>query len=150
MSKGWQVSERFDAPVEAVWAALSDLPRASGWMSGVERLELIDGDGEPIEAGALVEGARYRFYARGGSHIGRVKAVEPGERLVLRTDHGGVAATYEYRLEDLGEGTSRVELHAWCDAPGIWRLFEPVLHFLMRKSDADQLVALRRIVHGAG
>ncbi len=149
MSKGWQVSERFDVPVDTVWAALVDLPGATSWMSGVERLEMIDEDGEPVEAGALVEGARYRFFARGGSHIGRVQALEPGELLKLRADHGGVGATYEYRLRDLGDGTSRVELRAWCDAPGIWRLFEPVLHFLMRKSDADQLTALRRVLHQA-
>ena len=150
MSRGWQTSARIEAPVEEVWAVLADLPGAPRWMSGIERLEIVDEDGEPLEApGDLEVGTRYRFYARGGAHIGRVKAVEPGELLALRADHGGVGACYEYRLTDLGDGDSRVELRAWCDPPGIWRLFEPLLNFLMRKSDGDQLVALRRAVRGA-
>jgi carbon monoxide dehydrogenase subunit G len=148
VSAGFEVSETVQRPIGVVWARLTDLPGATRWLPGVEQLELVDDEFESLDDDTPLEvGTRYRFQARGGSHLGRVTALEPGTLLALTVHHGGVTATYEYRLADLGEAT-RITLHAWCQAPGMWRLFHPILDFLMRKSDGGQLADFRRMVDG--
>ena len=144
------MSTTIERPVGEVWARLVDLDTAHHWMTGVTRVEIIDGEGDPIaDPPPLAAGTRYRFYARGGTVLGRVDAFEPQALLTLAADHAGVSAIYSYSVSALDDASTRVELHARCEAPGFWRHFHPVLNFLMRRSDGDQLEDFRRHVERA-
>jgi uncharacterized protein YndB with AHSA1/START domain len=138
----FRVSETIRRPRRHVWAALTDWDKAPSWMKGVDELRRLD-------EGAVGEGTRLSFKARGTERETIIVAWEPGERLVLQSRQGGVTADYEYIFCDALDGT-QVTLYAECSGEGVgWRLAMPLIRFLMARADSGQLRDFKAVVEDA-
>lgn len=124
------------APRDQVWAALTDWSRVPDWMDGVEQLRA---------SGPVVPGTTLTFTTAGRDRDSSIVVAEPGRTLVIRSILRGVVAEYAYELEDVPGGTS-VSLVATCAITGLRRVFGPVLHDAMRRTDSGQLEALRAVL----
>lgn len=94
------------APVESVWATVSDPGRALSFMSGVTRWEVVSDEPEGL-------GARYRMLMRVGSAEigGLIEVVEwdpPGE--LAWTSVTGIDQRGRWRLRPAPGGRTRVEI----------------------------------------
>jgi uncharacterized membrane protein len=102
------------APIEAVWAVVSDPERSLSFMSGVTRWEI-----ESEEAVGL--GARYRMLLRVGSAEvgGLIEIVEwdPPKELAW-TSITGVDQRGRWRLRSPAPGRTRAELRLAASVPG--------------------------------
>lgn len=140
MTDIFQASERIERPVGDVWGVLTDWGRAPQWMKGVESMHA---------EGASAQGTTVVFAARGQERTSTIEAWTPPRRLVLTSRQGGMTARYEYRCEPEG-GATRVTLHATCEARGpVWRLLTPLIRAAIRRSDAGQVAALKRVVESS-
>ena len=147
MTRGFRVTTMIERPQGKVWAFMTDLANAPAWMKGVEQIASV-GNG-PMRAGA-----RFRTISnaggRGVEHETEMAVWEPMTRFALKSDQGGISAVYEYRCAPEGRGT-RVDLHAACTARGLaWRLLHPLIAYMMRRHDGDQLERLRRALEDDG
>lgn len=138
MQDGFTVTERIDRPVQEVWTFLSDMNNAGKWMTGITHMK-------PITSGSIGVGSKFSFPARGAERESEVTAWVPKKLLALTSTQGGVTATYEYSLTG-NEQWIQVQLHAVCQAKGVWRLVHPLILFLMKKSDSGHLLNLKRAI----
>ena len=138
MSRGFHAEEVINRPTDQVWQTLTDLPGAGRWMGPVEAIDVVGG-------GALEQGARRAFKARGGEHHSTVTAFEPGRRLEMTSTQSGVTAVYDYRLQPATGGT-RVTLDAACTATGWIRLIHPLINYMMKRIDGNQITALKDVI----
>jgi len=142
MGKGFVSSVHINRPVEEVWAVLTDWKQAPSWMSGIEAMQGPDPH-------AAAEGARITFRARGAERESTVAAWSPPNRLVLRSQQGGVTATYEYTCRAEGDGTC-LTLDAGCEMQGLaWRLLGPLIRHMMKRTDSGQPAALQQLLESA-
>ncbi len=95
-------------------------------------------DMQPMNEDSLAVGMKLRFTARGSERTTKVTAWEPPHRLGLTSVQGGVTATYIYALTADGNATA-VTLKAACEATGFWTLLHPLIVFMMKRSDSNQL-----------
>jgi uncharacterized membrane protein len=133
------------APIEAVWAFVSDPERALSFMSGVTRWE-VDGD----QATGL--GARYRMLLRVGSaEIGGLVEIVESEapRELAWTSVTGVDQRGRWRLRAVPGGRTRAEIRLAYGVAGAgisgWlaeRLAAPTVSAHLRNTVAQ----LRRVV----
>ncbi len=118
MSDGFRTSEHIARSVDEVWGCLTDWKRAPDWMDGVDEMQAVGG-------GPVGEGTRLVFRSRGAERDSTVATWSPPHRLALRSQQGGMTATYEYTCQPEDGGT-RLVLHARCEARGVgWRLASP-------------------------
>ncbi len=138
------------APIETVWAVVSDPKRALSFMSGVTRWE-IEGD-EPAGFGA-----RYRMLLRVGSAEvgGLIEVVEwdPPKELAW-TSITGVDQRGRWRLRSLAPGRTRAEIRLAAGVPGSgvsgWiaeRIAQPIVgsHLRTTVSQLTRLVEHERM-----
>ena len=138
MPRAFATEATIARPAPDVWHALTDWSNAHRWMAGVDWLKA---DGE------TARGTRITFRARDQDRTSTITACQPGRSLVLHSEHGGVSADYEYALEDLGNGTTRITLTADCHMRGLpWRILAPLIRMAIRKSDGGQLEALQQFI----
>ena len=141
MSRSFAVEATISQPAEQVWQALTDWSNAQRWMAGVDSLKA---------DGATAVGTKVSFHTRGRERTATIAKCRPGRSLVLRSVQGGVTADYEYAVEALGDGTSRVTLVADCQMRGlVWRAMGPLIRMAIRKTDGGQLEALKQVIEGA-
>jgi uncharacterized membrane protein len=129
------------APIETVWAVVSDPGRALSYMSGVTRWEVDSDDGQGI-------GARYRMLLRIGSAEvgGLIEVVEwdpPCE--IAWTSITGVDQRGRWRLRRVSEGRTRAEIRLAAGVAGSglagWvaeRIAQPIVGSHLRAT-VDQL-----------
>jgi uncharacterized membrane protein len=128
------------APVETVWAVVSDPERALSFMSGVTRWEI---DGEQRTG----LGARYRMLLRVGSAEvgGLIEVVEwdPPKELAW-TSITGIDQRGRWRLRPVARGHTRVEIRLATGVPGSgvsgWlaeRIAQPIVSSHLRATVAQ-------------
>jgi len=133
------------APIESVWAVVSDPERALSYMAGVTRWEVIDGRAEGL-------GARYRMLLRVGSAEvgGLVEVVEwDAPRDLAWTSVTGIDQRGRFRLRRSPSGNTRVEFRLAYGVAGAgisgWmaeRIAAPTVRGHLRRS----LAQLKRLV----
>ncbi len=138
MTVAFDVDVRIEKPPEAVWALLTDWPRAPEWMAGIDSLEVRG----PTEAGSSVV-----FRARGKERTSELTSVEPGAALTLVSEQGPVRAAYTYSCAPDGSGT-RLRLVADCEISGPLKLLGPLLRFAVRRTDSGQPQNLKALLEG--
>ena len=112
---------------DEVWRALTDWSSAHRWMAGVD--------------------TRIPFRARDQDRTATITSWQPGRSFVLRSEHGGVTADYEYSLNESKAGSTRVTLTADCHMRGApWRLLAPLIRMAIRKADRGQFAALKQLI----
>ena len=141
MARAFTAETTIAKPAPDVWHALTDWSNAHRWMAGVDWLKA-DGETAP--------GTRITFRARDHDRTSTITSLQPGRLLVLHSEHGGVSADYEYAVEELGDGITRVRLTADCHMRGLpWRILAPLIRMAMKKTDAGQLEALKQLIENA-
>ncbi len=139
MTNGFEVTVLVADDVDEVWAHLTDWQAAPAWMKGIESIAPL-GDAPPGEGSILL------FRARGAERQATIAAWSPPHRLVLRSQQGGMTATYTYSCMPEAGGT-RLSLHARCEARGfLWRLASPLIAALMKRTDSGQVAAIKDII----
>lgn len=131
MERGFSTRVTIKRPREEVWNYLTDFAHAAEWMKGVDSMN-------QTSDGPLGVGTRFVFRARGADHVTEVTAYEPLQQISLTSTQGGITATYDYLLKDIGEDTELI-LNARCEASGLWRLVHPLVVYAMKRSDAPQV-----------
>ncbi len=139
-TRGFEVSETIDRPVEAVWALMSDFRQMPDWMAEVEHID-IDGPGPPapgLRLATRVKRSRTPLETE-------IVSWSPPHEMALRSRQGGICATYTYRCRPAASGT-RVTLQASCRADGLlWRLLHPLIATMMKRADGGQVAALKAL-----
>ena len=135
MAGGFSVKETIDRPVDEVWHFMSDMRNAPTWMTGVE-------DMKPITPGPTGIGSKFSFVSRGAERDTEVTAWDPKRELALTSTQGGITATYLYTVHG-NEDSTEVALHAVCEAEGLWKIVQPLIAHLMKRSDSGHLAQLR-------
>jgi hypothetical protein len=102
-----EVSIRIAAPVEAVEAVLLDAERAPDWTTGLERLELVEGQ---VGQAGSVGHAHYREGDRRYVLTDVLEEARAGERYVSRVSGGGIIARVVTTLEVAADGTTLLRL----------------------------------------
>ena len=100
-----------DAPPEAVYDLVADMPRMGEWSTECETVEWLEGSSGPVE------GARFVGHNRGGprrlirwSRQGRVLAADRGRAFAFVTEEGGRESTeWRYEFEPTPGGTRVTE-----------------------------------------
>ena len=137
MPTAFAVQATIERPAEDVWQELTDWGSAHRWMAGVDWLKA---------EGEAAVGTRITFRARDQDRTSTIVAWQPGRSFVLRSEHAGVTADYEYTVEPAGTGAARVSLTADCRMQGPWRFLAPLLRRAIRKADSGQLAALKQLL----
>lgn len=132
----FEVEERIARAPDVVWTRLTDWETAPAWMNGVDGM---------AASGPTEIGTTLAFASRGKTRPSEITHVVPGREVTLTSQQGPVTAVYCYRCEPDGDGT-RVRLSADLDIRGPLRLFGPLLRTLIRRADAGQLAALKRVI----
>jgi hypothetical protein len=102
-----------DAPPEAIYDLVADMPRMGEWSPECETVEWLEGNTGPAE------GARFVGHNRGGprriirwSRHGRVLAADRGRAFAFVTEEGGRESTeWRYELEPTAGGTRVTETY---------------------------------------
>ncbi|MPZ85005.1 MAG: hypothetical protein GEV28_33305 [Actinophytocola sp.] len=136
MTQAFIATQVIDRPAEQVWRVLTDWRRAPDWMSGVDSARA---------GGGIDVGTTLTFVARKKERTSEVTAVRPGESITLTSVQGGVRADYTYSVEADGAAT-RIVLVADVTTGAMWRVVAPALRAVIRRTDAGQLDALKRLV----
>lgn len=93
------VTRTVDAPVEALWSLATDLERWASAISGIERVEVLEGDG-------FAEGTRWRetrrMMGREATEEMWVTEVRPGRSYTTEADGPGVRYVSTFAFEPLG------------------------------------------------
>ena len=140
MPTAFAVEATIARPADEVWQALTDWSNAHRWMAGVDWLKA---------EGEEAVGTRITFRARGQDRTSTITSWQPSRSFVLRSEHGGVTADYEYAIEASGADTTQVTLTAECRMQGPWRLLAPLIRMAIRKADRGQLAALKDLLETA-
>jgi len=85
-----------EAPNEAVWGILSDLPRWPEWNKGVSRIEV---------KGPVKVGAEFRWGSGGTRIVSRLEELEPPRRIAWTGKMLGIRAVHIWELTEKGAGT---------------------------------------------
>jgi uncharacterized protein YndB with AHSA1/START domain len=146
VTQAFHATTVIDRPAAAVWAALTDWPRAAEWMPGVDAVRTRGTAG----ADPAAVGTELIVRARGKDRTSTITAVVPGRSLTLTSVQGGVTADYAYTVAPSSEGDgTTVTLAADVRTRGWWTVFGPLLRAAIRRADGGQLDAFRRVVTAA-
>lgn len=112
------VSHDVHAPAERTWAVLTDLDRATEVLSGVRRIERLDGASGSIEVGTRWRETRVMFRREATEEM-VVTAIEPGSACVVEADGAGAHYRSELRVEPLEDGRSRLSMTFGAEPTGL-------------------------------
>lgn len=126
------------APVEAVFAYLSDFTTTTEWDPGTVRTERVSGTGDV--------GTTYRnisrFAGRETELTYTVVERRPPRSITLRGENRTIVATDTITVEPAGTG-SRVTYHAAFELRGVWKALQPFFRPAFRRLGDDAEAGLR-------
>jgi uncharacterized membrane protein len=129
VGKSCEASIVIDAPVQVVWALVSDVTRTGEWSVECRGAEWLDGASVPVK-GARFRG-RNRRNATRWSRVCEVLEVDAGQRLAWRTLPTRLlpdSTRWEFELSPAGAGTKLTERMQVLQIPGFYdRLFAAML-----------------------
>jgi uncharacterized protein YndB with AHSA1/START domain len=119
-----ELSIEIERPREAVFALLADAGRLPEWQAGTRSARA-----EP--PGALAPGSRVlqevTFLGRHATSVIEVVRVEPPARLTLHIREGPLPLVADHRLEDLGDGRTRLTFVGEADPGRLARVAGPLV-----------------------
>ncbi|MBI5364197.1 MAG: SRPBCC family protein [Planctomycetes bacterium] len=136
-----------------LWPWLDDAERSKQWLRGLEEVEA-------ITPGPKRPGYETLLRIREGRKLSEYKRTlleyEPERRFVMKVEGGcmrGVVLHEEYRLADLGDGSTRLDYTFSAEMKGWMRIFGPLFALFGRmqtKSFFKKLKALAEGEHAVG
>lgn len=131
---------RTKAPLDAVWAYLSDFTHAEQWDPGTVTCRRTDAG--PIDVGATYENVS-EFRGRRTTLRYTVETFEPARHLVLRGENKTVQSFDDMTFAASGAGTE-LTYEARFTFQGLARLAEPLLHKPLTKLADDTEASLQK------
>ena len=132
-------------PRAEVAAFASDPDNTTVWYSNIKAVEW---ETPP----PLVVGSRVAFVAiflgRRLAYTYEIRALVPGERLVMSTAQGPFPMETTYRFEDAPGGGTRMTLRNRGEPSGFAKVGAPVMAAAMRRANRKDLQALKRVLEG--
>ena len=133
-------------PVAAVAAYAADPDHAPDWYVNIES---VDWKTEPpLQQGSAVTFVA-RFLGRRLEYTYEMVDVEPGERLVMRTQEGPFPMETTYTWQDAGEGLTRMTLRNRGMPSGFSKVLAPLMAPAMRRANRKDLAALKELLESA-
>lgn len=137
-----RVSGELACSAERAWELVADYAQDPRWRAGVTTMN-------PRPPGIVSPGTTteeiLRFGGRTYRSGGLVTSVDPGREFAWRTTSGLRAAGGRI-VEPLGNGRTRLTLHAEIRPDGIMRLLQPVITPLLRRQLLADIGRLARLV----
>lgn len=108
MAETMSVTRQVPAPRDEVWAAFTDLQAMPSMISGITRVEPLDGHD------TIVEGARWRetrtMFGREATEEMEAVEVVDGERYVVEAESAGTRYRSTFSFHDAGQGMTNVTM----------------------------------------
>ena len=126
-----------------VAAYASDPDNATEWYENIEAVEWKSP--RPVAVGAKIEFAA-RFLGRRLAYTYEVKAIAPGERLVMATAEGPFPMETTYSWHDTPNGGTRMVLRNRGEPSGLPKLAAPLTRMAMRRANNRDLSRLKGLL----
>jgi hypothetical protein len=140
-------SLEMDASPDSVARIEFDASHDPEWIGGVDRVEQLTP--LPLTVGSEVRRVG-GFMGRPIEWIMHVERLEPARHLGMRAVKSPFPMEVDYVLEPLGDGSrTRASIRVRGQAAGMYRLPGPLLGPMVRRSVADDLRRLRRLVESS-
>jgi uncharacterized membrane protein len=116
---------------------------APAWYENIERVEWQTPP--PLAVGSRVAFVA-RFLGRRLAYTYEIRALDPGERLVMSTAEGPFPMETTYAFETLPGGTTRMTLRNRGEPAGFSKMAAPALAAAMRRANRKDLARLKAIL----
>ena len=143
---GFRVSEHVDRVPEEVFKYATSFHNLPEWMPCVTHVEVIT-DG-PVSVGTRFRETRVASGREGQAEM-TVTAYGPPHRYSTAFAVAGYEAAYNYLLKAEDSGT-RVKLEFVLGGRGLRRLMVPIVGWVMKRHDKDQLASLKAAIEHNG
>lgn len=120
-----------DRPATDVFAYLSDFERNPTWQNGMRSCRWITDP--PMRIGSRYD-QRARFAGRDIISVFEVVEYEPGHRVKATTVEGTFPITFTRWVEAVDDDTTRVRAIIEGDSSGFFRILEPLMAPMVRRS----------------
>jgi uncharacterized protein YndB with AHSA1/START domain len=120
---------------------------APSWYENIERVEWQTPP--PLAVGSRVAFVA-RFLGRRLAYTYEIRALDPGERLVMSTAEGPFPMETTYAFETLPGGATRMTLRNRGEPAGFSKMAAPALAAAMRRANRKDLARLKAILEARG
>jgi len=120
---------------------------APAWYENIERVEWQTPP--PLAVGSRVAFVA-RFLGRRLAYTYEIRALDPGERLVMSTAEGPFPMETTYAFETLPGGATRMTLRNRGEPAGFSKMAAPALAAAMRRANRKDLARLKAILEARG
>jgi hypothetical protein len=135
-----------DRPREVVAAYLRDPANDPSWIGGLRTARLVTAP--PVDVGSQVERVA-SFLGRRIEYVNEITELT-SDRLAMRSVRSPFPMRVTYEFHDSGSATTAVSVRVEGDASRLYRLADPVLALMVRRSVRRDLRTLKRVLeHGA-
>ena len=135
-----------ERPREEVAAYAGDPSHAPRWYANIQSVDWLTPP--PVQVGSRMDFVA-RFLGRRLAYTYEVVELVPGERLVMRTAQGPFPMETIYGWQPVDHTRTRMTLRNRGEPAGFGKITAPVLTAAMRRANAKDLAALKRILEGA-
>jgi uncharacterized protein YndB with AHSA1/START domain len=136
-----------ERPRAEVAAYAGDPSHAPEWYANIESVAWQTP--APVQLGSRMEFVA-RFLGRRLAYTYEVVALDPGERLVMRTAEGPFPMETAYTWEPAGVASTRMTLRNRGEPAGFGRVAAPAMAAAMQRANRKDLANLKRIMERPG
>jgi hypothetical protein len=138
-------SIEIDRPAEDVFAFVSEFPNNPRWQRGQRSCRWTSEP--PLRVGSTYD-QHARFLGKDLVNSFRVIELEQGRRVRFSSTGGTFPLTISRTVEPLGASRSRFTEHVQGDPKGFFRIAEPLLRPLVKRSIARDFPRLKALLEG--
>lgn len=132
-----------ERPVEEVAAYAADPTNAPEWYANIDSVEWKTEP--PVAQGSSVAFVA-RFLGRRLEYTYELVELEPGTRLVMRTQQGPFPMETAYTWEATGDGSTRMTLRNRGEPTGFSKVAAAVMQPAMRRANRKDLANIKRVL----